>query len=34
VEGSLAQPRLLSISPREPSADDLGDIISRSMHHW
>ncbi|WP_426564730.1 hydroxyacid-oxoacid transhydrogenase [Angustibacter sp. McL0619] len=34
VEGALAQPRLLSISPREPSPDDLAGIISRSMHHW
>jgi alcohol dehydrogenase class IV len=34
VEGALAQPRLLSISPREPRAEDLADIISRSMHHW
>ncbi|GAA4352447.1 hydroxyacid-oxoacid transhydrogenase [Angustibacter luteus] len=34
VEGSLAQPRLLAISPREPSAEDLAGIIRRSMHHW
>ena len=27
VEGSLAQPRLLSISPREPAAEDLAGII-------
>jgi alcohol dehydrogenase class IV len=34
VEGSLAQQRLLSISPREPTADDLAGIISRSLENW
>jgi len=34
VEGSLAQQRLLSISPREPSADDLAGILSRSLENW
>jgi alcohol dehydrogenase class IV len=34
VEGSLAQPRLLSISPRPVEADDLATIFSRSMQNW
>jgi hydroxyacid-oxoacid transhydrogenase len=34
VEGSLAQQRLLSIAPREPSADDLAGIFTRSMQNW
>ncbi|MGN6300520.1 MAG: hydroxyacid-oxoacid transhydrogenase [Angustibacter sp.] len=34
VEGSLAQPRLLSISPRPVEADDLAGIFSRSMQNW
>jgi alcohol dehydrogenase class IV len=34
VEGSLAQPRLLSISPRPVDADDLAGIFSRSMQNW
>ncbi|GAB3589758.1 hydroxyacid-oxoacid transhydrogenase [Angustibacter peucedani] len=34
VEGSLAQQRLLAISPREPTSDDLAGIVSRSMQNW
>jgi alcohol dehydrogenase class IV len=34
VEGALKQQRLLVIAPREPSADDLKQIITDSMHNW
>lgn len=34
VEGSSAQPRLLSISPRPVDSDDLAGIFSRSMQNW
>jgi len=31
VEGALAQQRLLAVSPREPSADDLAAILCASL---
>jgi alcohol dehydrogenase class IV len=34
VEGSLAQQRLLAISPRPVGRDDLAGILSRSMQNW
>ncbi len=34
VAGSLAQERLLAISPRTATADDLAGIVSRSMQNW
>lgn len=34
VEGALKQQRLLVISPREPSADDLAHILRASMANW
>ncbi|TQN47143.1 alcohol dehydrogenase class IV [Humibacillus xanthopallidus] len=34
VEGALAQQRLLATSPREVTADDLADIVKRSMSLW
>ena len=34
VEGALKQQRLLVVSPREPSADDLAAIIRGSMENW
>ena len=34
VEGAVKQQRLLVVSPREPSEDDLGRIISESMENW
>ena len=34
VEGALKQQRLLVIAPREPSADDLRQIIGDSMRNW
>jgi alcohol dehydrogenase class IV len=34
VEGALKQQRLLVVSPREVSADDLGHILNASMTNW
>ena len=34
VDGSLAQQRLLAISPRPVEADDLAGIFSRSLQNW
>jgi alcohol dehydrogenase class IV len=34
VDGALKQQRLLVISPREPSADDLAHILRASMANW
>lgn len=34
VEGALKQQRLLSIAPREPSADDLAAIVRASLRNW
>jgi alcohol dehydrogenase class IV len=34
VEGSLAQPRLLSISPRPVEGEDLAGVFSRSLENW
>jgi hydroxyacid-oxoacid transhydrogenase len=34
VEGALKQQRLLVISPREPSPDDLASILRASMANW
>jgi alcohol dehydrogenase class IV len=34
VDGALKQQRLLVISPREVSADDLGHILNASMTNW
>lgn len=34
VDGALKQQRLLVIAPREPTADDLRDIIAASLANW
>ena len=34
VEGAVKQQRLLVVSPREPSEDDLAEIIRGSMENW
>ncbi len=34
VDGALKQQRLLSIAPREPSAEDLAAIVRASLHNW
>ena len=34
VEGALKQQRLLVVSPREATADDLGHILNASMTNW
>lgn len=34
VQGSLAQQRLLAISPREVDAEDLAGILTRSVENW
>ena len=34
VEGAVKQQRLLVISPRAPSADDLAGILRASMTNW
>ncbi len=34
VEGTLQQQRLLSMAPREPSADDLATILRDSVELW
>lgn len=34
VQGALKQQRLLDVAPRQPSADDLGHIITASMRNW
>ena len=34
VEGALKQQRLLVISPREPSEEDLAAIMRDSMENW
>lgn len=34
VDGALKQQRLLVIAPREPTADDLREIVSTSMANW
>jgi alcohol dehydrogenase class IV len=34
VDGALRQERLLAVAPRQPSADDLADIVNASMRNW
>lgn len=34
VQGALKQQRLLDVAPRQPSADDLGHIVTASMRNW
>ena len=34
VEGALKQQRLLVVSPREVTGDDLGHILNASMTNW
>jgi hydroxyacid-oxoacid transhydrogenase len=34
VEGALKQQRLLVVSPRDVSGDDLGHILNASMTNW
>ena len=34
VEGALKQQRLLNVAPRQPSADDLANIVKASFSNW
>ncbi|WP_324343314.1 hydroxyacid-oxoacid transhydrogenase [Baekduia sp.] len=34
VQGAVKQQRLLAVAPREPSSDDLEDIVRASMRNW
>ena len=34
VEGALKQQRLLVLAPREPTSDDLRDIVTASLRNW